>query len=212
MEFILISDNKIKIMLTEEDLQEFEIAADELDYANTDTKRMFWDILSRAKRSVGFDTDGHRVLVQLYPSRCGGCEMFVTRLSCLSDTEKGEQDERAEIESVINQLPPKKNFKKEHKEGRIGAFAFESIGNLISVCRRLVNMGYDGESDAYVGDDKRSYLFLSDIEPCAYLPLDEFSFISEYGTTENEEATRSYVSEHAKEICKSRAVEELARF
>ena len=64
----------------------------------------------------------------------------------------------------------------------------------------------------YVGDDKRSYLFLSDIEPCAYLPLDEFSFISEYGTTENEEATRSYVSEHAKEICKSRAVEELARF
>jgi negative regulator of genetic competence, sporulation and motility len=212
MEIIMISDSKIKVMLSADDLKGFDLDTASLDYSNTETKRMFWDILSRAKRSVGFDTDGHRVLVQLYPSRCGGCEMFVTRLSCLSCTEKGEQNERAEIEPVINQLPPQKSFKKEHKEGRVGAFAFESIGNLINVCRRLVNMGYDGESDAYVGDDKRSYLFLSDIEPCAYLPLDEFSFISEYGTEENEEATRSYVSEHAKEICKNRAVEELARF
>ena len=137
--------------------------------------------------------------------------MFVTRLSCLYDTEKGEQREHPEIEPVINKLPPKKSIKKEH-HGRTGAFAFENIENMISVCRRLVNMGYDGESDAYVGEDKRSYLFLSDLEPCAYLPLDEFSFICEYGTQENEEATRSYVSEHAKEICKSHAVEELARF
>ena len=137
--------------------------------------------------------------------------MFVTRLSCLYDSEKGEQSELPEIEPVINQLPPKK-IKKERNDGRVGAFAFENISNLINVCRRLVNMGYDGESDAYVGEDKRSYLFLSDLEPCAYLPLDEFSFISEYGTAENEEATRSYVSEHAKEICKTNAVEELARF
>ena len=137
--------------------------------------------------------------------------MFVTRLSCLYDSEKGEQSELPEIEPVINQLPPKK-IKKERNDGRVGAFAFENISNLINVCLRLVNMGYDGESDAYVGEDKRSYLFLSDLEPCAYLPLDEFSFISEYGTAENEEATRSYVSEHAKEICKTNAVEELARF
>lgn len=211
MEIIMISDSKIKVMLSADDLKSFDLDTSSLDYSNTETKRMFWEILGRAKRSIGFDTDGHRVLVQLYPSRCGGCEMFVTRLSCLYDSEKGEQSELPEIEPVINQLPPKK-IKKERNDGRVGAFAFENISNLINVCRRLVNMGYDGESDAYVGEDKRSYLFLSDLEPCAYLPLDEFSFISEYGTAENEEATRSYVSEHAKEICKTNAVEELARF
>ncbi len=212
MEIIMISDSKIKVMLSADDLKGFDLDTASLDYSNTETKRMFWDILSRAKHSIGFDTDGHRVLVQLYPSRCGGCEMFVTRLSCRYDAEKGEQSERPEIEPVINKLPPKKSLKKEEHDGRIGAFAFENIENMISVCRRLVNIGYNGESDAYVGEDKRSYLFLSDLEPCAYLPLDEFSFICEYGTAENEEATRSYVSEHAKEICKTHAVEELAKF
>ena len=83
---------------------------------------------------------------------------------------------------------------------------------MLNVCRRLINIGYDGESDAYIGEDKRSYLFLSDLDPCGYLPLDEFSFITEYGTAENEEATRSYVGEHAKEICLHRAVEQLSRF
>lgn len=86
MEFILINENKIKVMLSEEDLDEFEIDAEEMDYSNTETKRMFWDILSRAKHSTGFDTDGQRVLVQLYPSRKGGCEMFVTKIGLLSDS------------------------------------------------------------------------------------------------------------------------------
>ena len=67
MEFIPISENKIKIILTSEDLGEFELKADELDYSDTDTKRMFWDVLSRVKHSTGFDTEGQRVLVQLYP-------------------------------------------------------------------------------------------------------------------------------------------------
>jgi len=53
MEFILIGEDKIKVMLTEEDLEEFDLAADELDYANTETKRMFWDVLSRAKAHTG---------------------------------------------------------------------------------------------------------------------------------------------------------------
>ena len=88
MEFILINENKIKVMLSACDLEEFEIEAEELDYANTDTKRMLWDILSRAKHSTGFDTDGQRVLVQLYPSRHGGCEMFVTKIGMLSSVDE----------------------------------------------------------------------------------------------------------------------------
>ena len=208
----MISDSKIKVMLSADDLKDFDLDTESLDYSNTETKRMFWDILSRAKHSVGFDTDGHRVLVQLYPSRCGGCEMFVTRLSCLKQGNKEDDNDQPEIEPVINHLPPKKTVRREHLEGRSGVFAFESIGNMLNVCRRLVNIGYDGESDAYIGEDKRSYLFLSDLDPCGYLPLDEFSFITEYGTAENEEATRSYVGEHAKEICLHRAVEQLSRF
>ena len=208
MEIITISDSKIKIILSADDLSGYELDTASLDYSNTETKRMFWDILSRAKRATGFDTDGHRVLVQLYPSRCGGCEMFVTRLSC----HKNEGEEKPRIEPVINRLPPKRSTKDDDAELRTGAFAFESIGALISVCKRLLDVGYNGESDAYLGDDSRSYLFLSDMETCPYLTVNEYSFISEYGTEENEEAALSYVGEHARRICSRHAVEKLSRF
>ena len=93
MEIILISECKLKIALREEDLAAFEIRADELDYSNTETKRMFWDLLTRAKQKTGFDTDGQRVLVQLYPSKDGGCEMFVTKIGLL-DEERSEKEEK----------------------------------------------------------------------------------------------------------------------
>ena len=44
MELIIINDKKLKIMLTENDLAEFSLNADNLDYSNADTKKMFWDI------------------------------------------------------------------------------------------------------------------------------------------------------------------------
>ena len=137
--------------------------------------------------------------------------MFVTRLAALNKKAEDIDEERPQIEPIINTLPPKKKVRSESLEQKSGAFAFDELASLLSVCKRLLSIGYDGESEAYFGDDKRSYLFLSNLEPCAYLPLDEFSFITEYGTTENEEAARSFVSEHASEICASHAVEVLSR-
>ena len=207
MEIIMISENKLKVMLTAEDLRDFELSSDTLDYSNTETKRMFWDILDRAKHTSGFNTDGRRVLVQIYPSRCGGCEMFVTRLGFLCGAAR-ESEESADSEPIISQLPPKEK----KREATVTVFAFESIGSLISVCKRLSLIGYDGESEAYVGEDKRSYLFLTELDTCPYLPLDEYSFISEYGTHQSTELARTYVGEHARRICASDAVRTLASF
>lgn len=206
MEIIMISESKLKVMLSAEDLQSFELEPEDLDYGNTETKRMFWDILGRAKHSVGFDTDGQRVLVQLYPSRAGGCEMFITRLGALS---RADGDDRADLHTVIKTAqestasPPKR---------RLGAFGFDGISPLLAVCRRLSSIGYHEPSEAYFGDDGRAYLFLSLPDISGYLPLDEFSFLSEYGTHENAETLRHFLEEHANSICKKNAVEQLSQF
>lgn len=57
MEMILISANKLKISLSATELERFELTTDMLDYGNTETKKMLWDILSRAKHSIGFNPD-----------------------------------------------------------------------------------------------------------------------------------------------------------
>ncbi len=205
MEFILISESKLKIMLSKSDLEEFDLRVDALDYAKTETKRMFWDMISRAKRSVGFCCDGMRVLVQLYASRDGGCEMFVSKL--------GEADENFEHEcgSELGALHCKTLYKRDRGQTRRGAFYFDSLEYLITVCRRLSGIGYSGDSSAYISDDRRFFLFLDGLDATGYLPLDEYSFICEYGHSANLDASAELLCERGKQICAHEAVEILSR-
>ncbi len=209
MEILMISDTKLKVMLDAEDLQSFSLTAEELDYNNTETKRMFWDVLSRAKQSVGFDTDGHRVLVQLFPSRSGGCEMFVSKLGLLCRSECDEQGEPS-LSAVIAKNP--RVSQSAPRGTSVSAFGFDTMACLLAVCRRLESLSYDGVSEAYLGDDRRCYLFLSDLERTPYVPLDEYAFIGEYGTQENANMLRHYVQEHARPICRGSAVTCLSQF
>lgn len=211
MEFILISDSKIKVMLTDEDLREFDIETDELDYANTDTKRMFWDILSRAKRITGFDTEGQKVLVQLYPSRHGGCEIFVTKIGTLHSEECHATGVKPNpiISERITVRGKEKGSEKPKKPS--AAFSFDILEDLISVCRRLSALEYSEESSAYIGEDGKCYLLLSGIDTTGYEPIDRFSFINEFGVAENAEALLSFLSERGITICREDAVEKLCR-
>ncbi|MBO5416377.1 MAG: adaptor protein MecA [Clostridia bacterium] len=212
MEFILISDSKIKVMLTEEDLREFEIEADELDYANTDTKRMFWDILSRAKHITGFDTDGQKVLVQIYPSRHGGCEMFVTKIGSLCPSEEGCHIQGKPNPIISEKFTVKSRGRSAAREKkRVCVFAFETLEQMLSVCRRLFSLGYSEESSAYIGENRRCYLLLEGIDTTGYEPIDKFSFIYEFGVLENSDATDFFLSERGMSICSQKAVETLSR-
>lgn len=212
MEIIMISESKLKVMLSAEDLQEFDLETESLDYNNTETKRMFWDILNRAKHSVGFDTDGQRVLVQLYPSRAGGCEMFITKLGSVCRSEENPSP-KTELKTVIKPIS-RQSGDGAHKasDTRPCVFSFDRMEALLAACRRLSGIGYTGESEAYMGDDRRAYLFLCLPDHGCYLPLDEYAFLHEYGARENTESFRHFVGEHANAICQSRAVETLAAF
>ena len=203
MEFILIGDGKIKVSLTKEDLEEFELSADELDYANTETKRMFWDVLSRAKARTGFDTDGEKVLVQLYPSKDGGCEIFVTKIGSLYKEDEELVAGSALAES-IGQRRKRKTASAERSHSAV--YSFLSLDDMIRVCRELERRGYAEGSRAYVSDAKVFYLVLSgDIEKISTLG-DHFRFICEFGEPENSKAAKQLLSEHADTIATANAV------
>ena len=205
MEIIMINENKLKVMLCKEDLSHFELSPEQLDYSNTETKRMFWDVLSRAKHQTGFDTDGQRVLVQLYPSKEGGCEMFVTKIGILRNNSN---------ENIKTYSKEKKNtvLTNSKKDFSYSAFRFDDTESMLEVCRRLASIGYIGESSAYFCENGKKYLLLSDIDFDEFAPPDEFSFISEYGSAENTEAIKRFLTEHGSVICTSDAVKILSAF
>ena len=78
MELILISNTKLKIMLNENDMQRYKIGS-ESDCAEPDTRRAIRSLLDCAREQIGFNTEGEEIFVQLYTSKKGGCELFVTK-------------------------------------------------------------------------------------------------------------------------------------
>ena len=185
MEYILINEGKLKVMFEKSDLEEFDIRAEELDYANPDAKPVFEDILRYAREEFGFDTSGHKVLLQLFPSRDGGCELFITRLPSLCEYPKPQQKESA-------------------------AYSFEELSHLLSVCKRLLSKGFCGESSAWADSQGRWYLMLedSDMLDLHGLPIPhELSFIEEYGESQSPRVLSLYLGEYAQSICEHDAIE-----
>ena len=78
MELILISNTKLKIMLDESDMKKYHIE-NESDCAEFSTRKAIRSLLECAKDRIGFNTDGEEIFVQLYTSKQGGCELFVTK-------------------------------------------------------------------------------------------------------------------------------------
>ena len=141
MEYIPINEAKLKVILESADLVRWDIRAEDLDYSNPEAKFVFEDILQHAKDAFGFDTSGYKILLQLFPSKDGSCELFITRLSARSSGISSEA-----------LLRPSES----------AAYSFERLSHLISVCKRLIDAGFCGESSAWTDELGKWYLLLSE--------------------------------------------------
>ena len=183
MELILIAENKLKVMLSPEDMASYSLTCDSIDYDNTETRRAFWSIFDEAKHRTGFDAALSRVFIQVYPSKNGGCELYVTRLG-----QSGGGDDCGGVSCRVRREP----------EAMCAFYAFGSIKELLEACRQLKANSYSGKSSAYVSDIG---------EPVCYLSLtDAPHFICEYGRPRCAENVMPYIHEHCSPICTSDAV------
>ncbi len=190
MELILISDAKMKVMLTAEDMKRYELDTAVIDSEGGATKRVLREILDEVKYRSGFDAAGERVLVQLYPSRAGGCELFVTKLT------PGEHVERRENASVYDLRPV--------------FFLFDSLDGLIAVCRQLVSVGYGLLSAVYAMEGGGYYLVLQERARRGG-GAGQLSFIEEFASRRRTQGELAYIKEHGKVIAESNAIAVLAR-
>ena len=190
MDFIRISDSKIKVTLSPEDLDKY-VAEGERDRPSG-SHGTLRAILREIRRETGFDVTGERVLMQMFPANDGGCELFVTRLGKLTD-------DRPRGRSPLPAAPPPL---------RSAVFVFDRLPPLLAVCRQLRHTGYPHLSAVYYGDDRLWYLVLQEQIPKERpSPL---SFAEEFGTRRRAGATLAYIKEHGSCIAGSDAVAVLA--
>lgn len=184
MEMIKISCTELKVMMSPEDMKKYELDCDEEWDENR--HHALRSILKEARQRTGFTSYGERLFVRMFPSRDGGCEMFVTKLSAkgTSDTDK-------------RMLPSPSPL----SDG-VFIYSFSEFGNMISACRRLFEAGYRSESCAYRDEGRRGWYLVIGIKS----PLAE-----EMGGSLMKNGTMYYINEYCTLLCFD-AVSRLAEY
>ena len=201
MELIRISDCKLKIMLTPTDMRHFELNADTFGEDTVQMHRAFRLLLDEIRKQTDFEADDNRISVQYFPSREGGCEMFISNLPPPS-----YEPEQTALCCPIQQglqlqkISRGKSFYKEC------AYGFESLSSLIGVCARLYGADYIESSNAFFDSAGRYYLILTVMTVSPFIIPKELNFIVEYGSIENATVLRLYLREYGETICKEDAI------
>lgn len=206
MELIRISKRKLKIMLTPTDMCHFELNADSFGEDSQQMHHAFRLLLEEIKKQTDFDADDHHISVQYFPSREGGCEMFISRIPSTEGESSNEGNRRAT--SATRSLQPHPAVQGGFR--RDCAYRFANLEHLLQVCRRLQGAGYIGESTAYRDEKGAYFLLFTVLSSSPFSMPEQWDFIAEYGTVENAALLRLYILEHGRVICSRDAVERLA--
>jgi hypothetical protein len=186
VEFLLVGDSKLKIIMTECEVHDFGL---EGEYSSPGCRRAFWRVLALAEEEVGFRTDGDKLLIQFYPLKAGGCEVFVTKLGLLSkDSARMVTDSER-----VTTLAHKRSY-----------YAFDSLDGARALARSL--------KEPY----PRADLYLTDGAVC-YLAVEEytkggesveFPVILEFSRPLTADL-EYYITEHLSPVCQGDGIEYL---
>ena len=190
MEFLLIGESKIKIVLSSDEAKNQGLDTTSADVSGPVARRIFWRILDMAKAEVGFDPKGDKVLIQLYPLASGGCELFVTKLGILSESSARlvSKSDRIAMLSKSRSL-----------------YSFDDLDEIVGAARAVKSITGElsPKSDVYVDGDKY-YLSIEEYGKGGE-PL-EFPCILEFGMGLTAELS-SYIYEHADRLTDGDGIE-----
>ena len=207
MEWIRISKSKLKIMLSAEDARHYALNCENADYADLMTREAFKEILTDVRQETGFDATEDKVYIQMYPSKEGGCELFITKLGLLLT----EDDHEAPSNAKLQRSTTTKNEKQPPSvRKRSSAFSFVHLDHLLALCRRL-STEYTGESEIWLDECGVWWLILTE-EGDPRSMRNDYCFIREYGQMVSANEARAFLPEHGRAICLSGAVRKFQNF
>ena len=194
MDFLVVSDSKLKIVLTQSDMTIYNIDPKSSDCTDPLCRRAVFSILDLAKERVGFDFGGDKILVQFYPVKEGGCEVFVTKLGILSGTS-------AKIVSRSDRLALLSREKL--------LYFFDSLESLSLASKAIMKKAKaPPKSDVYRGEGDKYFLILEEYGKGG--ETSEFPSVLEFGKSLPADFL-VYVLEHARKLSSGDGVEKFSK-
>ncbi|MDQ2086280.1 adaptor protein MecA [Herbivorax sp. ANBcel31] len=202
-----INDNKIKVTISLNDLEERNIDLNSLNYNSPETQELFWDMMEQAEIQFGFTASDSQLCIEAVPDADEGFVILITKM-----------DEDGEFESIHKYI--KNRFKKTDLRVKkktkkvcssIVIYAFDDFDNLCLLCNRLYKT-YSGESTLYKLKDV--YYILLTKNSWSVDNLDAFDLIlNEYGQkVKKTYFYEGYLNEHAVKIIDCTAIESIIAY
>ena len=181
MDFLVISDNKLKIKMNKKEMKRYSLNVPEENYNSRELRASLWQVLDLARSECGFSVSGARLLVQIYHSE-SACEIFVTKLGPLS----ASAERNIARSGGVTMLSSKSTL-----------YKFSDLSTLILALRHINADSKSRLIDVYLADDGACYLLVED--RTGYVPLSDLAVLSEYGI-DVPVVLLTHLSEHARRI------------
>ena len=182
MDFLKIGDGKILLTLSADDMTEF---------SGTRRENIRKLMIVLHEKYGCTELDG-QIFVQMYESKNGGCEMFVTKLD---DKGGNIQMMRQTDDRTVTEI--RRYILRERR----GIYSFAEMNDLLFACKLMKNSGYSGKSEVFYDDSADSFYLMLDEE--SVYPGEALGALCT-GTTEY------YLREHCRQIFGEHAAQLLA--
>ena len=191
-----ITENKIRIILNLDDLRAKNIDLHSLMSNSIESQSLFVDMLDEAEKTVGFNTQDSKILIEALASSDGHFVFTITKV---------EEDAPKRKNVKIKRKTTNTNFKK-------AIYQFESFDEFCNFCNYIDNTklkglnGFSKNSSLYLYDNTY-FLVISDINSSFPDLKGFYAAISEFAKmVNNPEAFESKLTEYGKAIMKKNAI------
>ena len=197
-----ISHNKIKVILSADDLKEWNIDFDSLSYSSIEAQEMFWSLMEQAERETGFYVDDSQLIIEAMPFDAEGFVIIITRVD--------DEDDFESIHKYIknkyrkSELKVKKRNKKTSTNKLI--YIFSEFDHVCDACKRLLSVSID---DSALYQHKDFYYLVLTKNSALDIHLEEIeTMLVEYGKKVNYPLIQEgFLNEHGTKIIENDAID-----
>ncbi len=206
-----ISYNKIKVTLSVDDLERWNVNVNNLSYNNPQAQEMFWDMIRKAEDETGFIVHDSQLIIEAMPTKSGGFTIFVTRV----EGNDGLETIQKYIKNKLRKTELKVKKKNKNPEPLFIVYAFDGFDDVCSASVRVHDI-YTQNSSLYKYKNQY-YLALFSNEVLDENSGDGISnvdmvttILSEYGAMcSNHSITEGLLNEYGEIIIKDNAIDVL---
>lgn len=189
-----ITQNKIKITLTSDDMEIWQLDIDKLSTNAPEARRFFWNVIERAENELSFDIKDSQLLVE---ATVNGDGSIIHISKICQDTDEYDRINRAKIRRVEVRVRRKPN-----PQNKTAVFVFSCINDAANACREIT-ANFEGCSSFYKYNEKY-YLLMYFAAP---FEKQLVHIMTEFGTqAENSNVIIGRINEYGESIIKDNAV------